>query len=50
MTSGDADCDDPGESGLSSDCNDFVATIYPDAPEFCRGQRLTAPPAHSRPS
>ncbi len=35
LTSADADCDDPGESDLSSDCNDFAAGTHPGAPELC---------------
>ena len=34
----DADCsDDPGQSGVDSDCDDLSAAIHPGATEFCDG-------------
>jgi len=33
VPAGDADCADPGESGLSTDCDDANPAIYPGAPE-----------------
>jgi hypothetical protein len=31
-------CDGPGESYVSTDCDDGDASVYPDAPETCDGQ------------
>jgi len=33
--SADTDCTDPGESTISTDCDDFTASIFPGAPESC---------------
>ena len=35
ITAADGDCTDPGESGLSTDCNDASASVFPGAPEIC---------------
>ena len=35
ITAADGDCTDPGESALSTDCNDASSTVFPGAPEVC---------------
>jgi large repetitive protein len=35
VTSADTDCDDPGESDVSTDCDDFTPAINPAATEMC---------------